>query len=145
MCSFDKTKLVLYLFNELTVYERKGVESHVRSCNECEFELVQLKSSFYDYNALQPIDPPVLQFAGESDRKKLVGQHGKRIKIRKLMPAFGLAILIIMMITAVFWFVKPNRTSSYWSLENSWEGPYQYHFKSIDHTVEMIKNDKFFK
>jgi len=144
ICNFDNRKLVLYLFNELAPDERTQVDDHVRWCRECEQELAELKNCADFYRTHPAVMPPALHFAEKLDRSHAMQSLKRRRKFRRLVPAFGAVTLIILMTISLLWFFRYDKDARYWSLENSWEGPYRYHFEKIDRTIETIKNDEFF-
>jgi hypothetical protein len=143
-CKLKKTKLILYLFDELSASEKDNIADHINSCQSCQRELKQLNTSVSFYNSLQGIDPPAIRLVTNKGRKNLVRHRMTRKKARKLIPAFGFVSLVIIITISYFCLFKTDKNSRYWSLENSWEGPYRYHFERIDSTIETIKNDTFF-
>jgi len=143
-CKFEKIKLIQYLFNELSPGEKDDIADHLNSCQSCQTELTQLSSAMNFYSSQQEVDPPALQFVTNKEQKDLIRLRMTRKKARKLIPAFGFIVLVIIITLSSLWLFTTDRNSSYWSLENSWEGPYRYYFEKIDHTIETIKNDEFF-
>jgi anti-sigma factor RsiW len=77
-CEFDKTKLILYLFDELSPGEKDEIVNHLDSCHACQSELAQLKSSVNFYKSQQEIDPPALKFVTRPQQKNLVRQRWTR-------------------------------------------------------------------
>ena len=143
-CSFDRTKLILYLFNELSSAEREEVAAHLNFCAECASEAEQLNSVLDRWPSQQVVAPPALQIRNKKPKRKLARQPRLTRKARRLIPAIGFAVLLAIIAFSVLWRFGGNKSSSYWSLENSWEGPYRYQFERIDRTIETIKNDEFF-
>jgi anti-sigma factor RsiW len=143
-CKFDRSKLILYLFNEVTSAEREEISAHIESCEVCALELEQL-SSVRSRWPNQPIaDPPSLHIVKTPARQKLVRQPRRARRVRRLIPALGFAIVLAIIAFSLIWRLAINKRSNYWSIENSWEGPYRYHFEAIDRTIDRIQNDKFF-
>lgn len=145
MCKLEKTKLISYLFNELSSDESGEIVKHIDSCRTCQSELAQLKSTINFYDSRRDIEPPILKFITTPRHRNFALQRWTRKKARRLIPAFGLVGLLVIVTISFLWIFKPDNRSSYWSLENSWEGPYRYHFEKIDYTIEKIKRDEFFK
>ncbi|MDZ7342361.1 MAG: zf-HC2 domain-containing protein [candidate division KSB1 bacterium] len=142
-CNFDRTKFIAYLFDELEIAEREELADHLQTCGECAAEVEQL-SSVLDRWPTQQFEPPPLQLVWKAEQPKAVHQRLKKRKARRLVPAFGFAVAIAVIVFFLSWFLGENKKSNYWSIENSWEGPYRYHLESIDRTIETIKKDNFF-
>ena len=143
-CNFDRTKLILYLFNEGLPAEREEVAAHLKSCAECASEAEQLNSVLDSWPSQQEVAPPTLQIIKMNRRQELARQPRLTRKARRLIPAIGFAVFLAIIAFSVLWRFGGNKSSNYWSLENSWEGPYRYHFEKIDRTIETIKKDNFF-
>lgn len=143
-CKLEKAKIISYLFNELSSDESCEIMKHIDSCRTCQSELGQLKSTINFYDSQRQIEPPILKIITTPRHRNFARQSWTRKKARRLIPAFGLVGLLVIVTISFLWFFKPDKNSSYWSLENSWEGPYRYQFERIDRTVETIMNDEFF-
>ncbi len=143
-CSFDRTKLILYLFNEGSPAEREEATAHLKSCADCALEVEQMNSVLDSWPSQQEVAPPTLQVIKKNSRQELARQPRLTRKARRLIPAIGFAVFLAIIAFSALWRLGDNKSSNYWSLENSWEGPYRYHLESIDRTVETIKKDNFF-
>jgi anti-sigma factor RsiW len=143
-CNFDRTKLILYLFDELAPVEQEEANAHLKSCEHCALELEQMNSVLDTWPSQQQIEPPLLQVAMKLEEKRSAHQRMIKKRARKFLPAFGFAVAVAIFAFLGSWFLGDNKKSNFWSLENSWEGSYRYHFESIDRTVETIKKDNFF-
>ena len=143
-CNFDRTKLILYLFNEGSPAEREEATAHLKSCAECASEAEQLNSVLDRWPSQQVVAPPALKIIKMKRQQESARQPRLTRKARRLIPAIGFAVFLAIIAFSMLWRLGDNKSSNYWSLENSWEGPYRYHFEKIDRTIETIKNDEFF-
>lgn len=143
-CNFDRTRLILYRFNELAPAEQEEVAAHLKSCKDCALEVEQMNSVLDRWPSQQIVAPPALQIRTKKSKRALARQPRLTRKARRLIPAIGFAVFLAIIAFSVLWRLGDNKSSNYWSLENSWEGPYRYYLEQIDRSIETIKNDKFF-
>lgn len=74
-----KEQMQLYLYDELSMKDKKIFEDHINTCKECSAELDEYKKLFKEFNndSNQPIDPQLLNEARSELRGYLRAQRNK--------------------------------------------------------------------
>jgi len=144
MCKFDKNRLLLYLFDELEEHERDVIRDHVRQCGQCRKRLEEYNFSRDFFDSLPKPGPPELRVVSQVLPSKPKLKKGIFTFLRRPRVQFGVAFVVLCVLLSLFLLLKPGKDYRDWTVENSWEGPYQYHLNKIEQTIETIKNDQFY-
>lgn len=74
-----KEQIQLYLYDELSMKDKKLFEDHISNCKECEQELIEYKKLFEEFNndSNQTIDPHLINQARSELRGYLRAQRNK--------------------------------------------------------------------
>lgn len=71
-CSFDKNLLQGYLEKTITPLENIILEEHLKVCNDCRRDLIELKLLFWELKEMPCIDLPPEAFAVKNEVLKMV-------------------------------------------------------------------------
>ena len=95
-CREVRRKLSAYMDGELNLYEKKMVETHLRSCTECQHELEILKETWEEIGALSlPEAAPYFYARLKARMKELEKKKRLSWVERVLIPASAVVVIVL--------------------------------------------------